>query len=175
VLGLSGGMETTFPLAFDENLRAGPWFDLGADTLDAFRARGGLAILVGDLPDPGFAPHFAGTHYEGSLDLRLGVGWRAAAALDDESDGAQLAARLAYGSRRFTEIHESGNAYDVCDGSSHTTTQYNGRPIERGHWGPGFAFGYRVFAELERSVDLPTTQLVLGVEVDPATVLFARH
>jgi len=133
------------------------------------RARGGLTFLVGDVHDPRFVPHLSATHSEGALGLRLGVGWRAASALDSASDGAQVSARLTYGSRRYTEVHESGNYYGVCDGSDHAMR--DGRRQDLGHYGPGFAYGHRLFVEVERSLDAPATELIVGVEIDPATIL----
>ena len=171
--GLSVGTEATAPLAFDETLRAGPWLELGTDSLDLVHARGGLTLLVGDLPDPGLVSPLAGTHGEGAVSLRLGAGWRAVGLIDSASDRAQASARLTFGSRAYTEVHESGNAYGVCDGSEHTTR--DGKRSDLGHFGPGFAFGHRLFVEVERSLAMPTTQVIFGVEIDPVTLRFSRH
>jgi hypothetical protein len=173
-VGLSLGAEATLPLAFEEQLRFGPWLDVGADSLDLLRARGGLSILLGGLPDPGFVSHLPASLPEGALGLRLGVGWRGLSGLDASSDGLQLEAKLTFGSRRYTETNESGNAYDVCDEAGRIHTP-RGERYQVGHWGPGFAFGHRVFVELERSLDAPTTQLIVGVEIDPATVWAAMR
>jgi hypothetical protein len=169
-LGAAIGTDVTFPIAYNDNLRIGPWLQLGADMLDAARAGGGLAVLLGDLPDPHFISGVAGTHREGALGLQLGAGWRTLGTLDQHSDGAQASARLTFGSRRYTEIGESGNAYDVCDGSSHGIDR-DQHPVWIGHYGPGYAYGMRVFFEVERSLDTPTTQLFIGLEFDPITTL----
>jgi hypothetical protein len=168
-VGLSLGAEATLPLAMAEQLRFGPWLDVGADSLDLFRARGGVSILLGGLPDPGFVSLLPASHPEGALGLRLGLGWRGFSGLDTSSNGVQLEAKLTFGSRRYTETVEGGNAYDVCDGDGTIHTDH-GERYQVGHWGPGFAFGQRVFVELERSLDAPTTQWIVGVEIDPATV-----
>jgi hypothetical protein len=173
-LGASIGSDVTFPIAHDDNLRIGPWLQLGVDMLDAARAGGGLAVLLGGLPDPHFISGVAGTHGEGALGLQLGAGWRGLGTLDQHSDGAQASARLTFGSRRYTEISESGNAYDVCDGSSHGIDPDNGSGNDLvwvGHYGPGYAYGMRVFFEVEQSLDTPTTQLFVGLEFDPITML----
>jgi hypothetical protein len=173
-LGLSVGTEATVPVAFDEALRVGPWLELGADSLDLVHARGGLVVSLGALHDPGLIPgHLAATSGEGALSVRLGAGWRAIGLIDSASDRGQLSVRLTYGSRAATEVYESGNAYGVCDGSEHTTR--DGHRLDLGHFGPGFAFGHRLFVELERSVDAPTMQLIFGVELDPVTMWMSRR
>src|SRR5206468_3025380 len=56
-VGLAAGTEATFPLAFDDALRVGPWLEYGGDSLDLVHPRGGLTFLVGGVHDPHFVPH----------------------------------------------------------------------------------------------------------------------
>jgi hypothetical protein len=171
VMGLSLGVETTFPIAHNDHLRLGPWLALGGDTLDLVHAQGGLSVVLGDLPDPGFLPRME--HPEGALGLRLGAGWRGVGLMDHRSDGAELDARLTFGTRSYVTVYETGNAYDTCDGSMRT--RVDGKELWLGHYGPGFAYGHRVFVELERPIDHRGTQIIVGVEVDPVTQLEVRH
>lgn len=167
-VGLAIGGETSVPIARNDNLRLGPWLQLGGDTLDLAHVQGGLSILLGGLPDPMFIPALPASHPEGALGLQLGVGWRGLGGLDHRSDGAELDAKLSFGSRRYTEVHESGNAFDACDGSMRATR--DGHEVWIGHHGPGFAYGHRGFLQLERPLGHRGTQIVIGVEFDPATL-----
>jgi hypothetical protein len=171
VMGLALGAETTFPIARNDDLRLGPWLQLGGDTLDLVHVQGGLSVVLGGLPDPGFIPTIERS--EGALGLALGAGWRGIGEMDHRSDGAELDAKLTFGTRSYVTVYESGNAYDTCDGSMRTHA--GGKELWLGHYGPGFAYGHRVFVELERPIDHRGTQIIIGVEVDPVTLLELRR
>jgi hypothetical protein len=174
VLAAAIGAEATLPLAWHDNLRIGPWIELGGDTSELLHASGGVAFVLGNLPDPYWIRKQGWTHGEGAIELRLGAGWRGAQAIPlPASRGGELAAILAFGSRRYTEGHDGSIDYPSCDGST-MVTPYPGARIRAGHGGPGYAFGMRWFVEVERSFD-DAVQIIAGMEIDPISEYFARR
>ena len=172
-VGMSLGTEATFPVAWNENFRIGPWAQVGSDAVDWIHASGGVAFLLGNLHDPMYVPKLAGTHDEGAIELRLGTGWRGVGTADRASNGATVSAKLTFGSRRYMETVEGYNAFDVCDGSAQGKGRGEGAWV--GHYGLRYAYGARVFVEVEQDVDSAGTQLVAGVEIDPVTIWRAQQ
>lgn len=151
VFDLRVGGDVTFAIGRKDDLRLGPFVEVGSGTFASFQALGGVELFLGAVPRPLRMFLYPG---EGVLSLRFGAGWTLRSDNLPAARSAPVAAvTVAYGYRAPFSLREP---------QEQTSLTPDTRPAAR------YMTGARLWVGAVVDIDEGTAwQLTGGVEFEP--------